>query len=1099
MPQSSAPFRKENEESFDHDESMSTLTFQNNSGSTRSMRDRTNTSFRNLHSSISSLKSEDLAAVFNASGPEEYMEYISPRSSSRISDETITRLQAMTINKLKFSELGLYGRDDEVALLNKCYTLAKSSRQLVLLSGGPGNGKTSLTRELKELVRRMSGLCITGKLQLRKGCNEPYGAIIMACEKLYDALIAHKVQMAVPEDSEHPQVPTLRGSAINNNRWLFSYDDMQTKLIEELSHDEITILKKCIPILEMLLERQPSTDQNITESHPSDMSSAYVEMKHQFTFAFVKFFRIVNSFFPHPIALIVEDLQWSDLPTLQLIDNLLADRDNSSLMIVVEYRDNEVDETHPLFQMIQDIESHVNDAAVQDSEGTAVPLGITKILVPNLQAIHVNQMLSDLLSVDLTFSQALADIVHTKTLGNPLFVRQYLNAMTERNLLTFNMGQMKWKWDVEEIKKNTTMTDNVVDLMQEKLKRLPSGIHRVLPLIACLGSSFPISVFNMVVDHFNEILFTAKEVQDGISCKPDLIMSVCIEQGIIEINGEWHRWVHDKIQEAALSLSTGDNVGSLQFQLGELLLEKLSPEELQRNLFVTINLLNNGVDSNSRSENRRLEIAKLNLRAAVSAAESCSFAACAEYATKGIALLPDNHWSNNYVLSLDLFSTAAQAEYNIGNFPAMQAYCDKVLAQVDRPLLDKRRVYNAMLDSIGAQDRMGDAWRLCLDVLAQLGCKISTRFATIRAIAGIVRTKMAVKNRTPAQILKYTAMTDESKVWTMILLDKLFTFLYQDKSNLVPLAILKSFRWTIKYGVSDMAMPNFASVGFMLNAFMGDFKAGEIYAKHSLEMMGRFGAKRVESRTLLVAYGSVLHWTTPLEDCMKPLHQGYRKGLQMGDIDNALWNIYMFLWFSLFKGTVLKNLAIDLKLYADQMLKHKHMKHLSWTLIFLQTILNLMGESDNTIKLTGFAMDEDELLQQTKDIGMLKPALNIFQMCLMFFFDQHDDVVQMINDNGASYFDQAVPGVIALPANAFHSALSCISMARSTKNRKYNKLAMTFCRKIKGWVNKGVRTTEQWHGVFVNPSDSFTPNLTRVTDFVFTEPQRDSLQCTVGG
>ena len=179
----------------------------------------------------------------------------------------------------------------------------------------------------------------------------------------------------------------------------------------------------------------------------------------------------------------------------------------------------------------------------------------------------------------------------------------------------------------------------------------------------------------------------------------------------------------------------------------------------------------------------------------------------------------------------------------------------------------------------------------------------------------------------------------------------------------------------------------------------------------------------------------------------------------MGDIDSALWNIYMFLWFSLFKGTKLKGLAIDLKLYADQMLKHKHMKHLSWTLIFLQTVLNLMGESDNTIKLTGFAMDEDELVQQTKDIGMLKPALNIFQMYVMFFFDRHGDVVQMINDNGEAYFDQAVPGVIALPTNAFHSALSCISMARSTKNRKYNKLAMKFCRKIKSWVNKGVRTS----------------------------------------
>lgn len=344
----------------------------------------------------------------------------------------------------------------------------------------------------------------------------------------------------------------------------------------------------------------------------------------------------------------------------------------------------------------------------------------------------------------------------------------------------------------------------------------------------------------------------------------------------------------------AASLVEPQELEQMQFLVGQRLLDELSPDDLERNLFVVVALLNTGVTSDSceaaglMNAERNLQISELNLRAGKKAIQSSLFLPSVAYLNQGIALLPQNHWQSHYELSLELYSVAAQAEYSIGNFEQMQHHCDAVISQQDRPLLDKRRVYNAMLDSIGAQDRMGDAAKLCVEILAKLGCKFPKYGAAFCTIAGLMRTIHAKRQRTPEMIAKYKTMTDPAKIWAMNLLDKLFTFWYQDKNDNVPLAILKSQRWTIKYGVCDVSMPNFASVGFMLGAFLADFDGGEIYAKHALELLEKSGSEAIKSRTLLVAYGSNLHWKIPFNDCVKPLLEGYNVGMKMGDVESAL-------------------------------------------------------------------------------------------------------------------------------------------------------------------------------------------------------------------
>ena len=56
----------------------------------------------------------------------------------------------------------------------------------------------------------------------------------------------------------------------------------------------------------------------------------------------------------HPLVLFLDDIQWADLPSLDLIETMMSIEDGT-LMLVLAYRDNEVDESHPFIGMVKNI------------------------------------------------------------------------------------------------------------------------------------------------------------------------------------------------------------------------------------------------------------------------------------------------------------------------------------------------------------------------------------------------------------------------------------------------------------------------------------------------------------------------------------------------------------------------------------------------------------------------------------------------------------------------------------------------------------------------------------------------------------------------
>lgn len=983
-------------------------------------------------------------------------------------------LSELTVNKLQFLKLGrLYGRDREALQLREAWEDVRLAfqpknlvatdhkpqgttvRRFVTVQGASGTGKTSLVVEtLQRFVSREGGFFLQGKfpqqLHLSRSAVEPYTALAAACSDLCELVLSlhtHPTRCNGGKKS----VPNDRGNHLN-----FTLSEFRDRLQSELGPDG-SLLARVIPGLLLLLS---SPEEVLLDSHESEMPS-YQESQHQLKQTFRRFLRVVASF--GPTVLVLDDLQWADAASMELLEAVVSDRENTSLMVIGCYRDDEMYSNMPHKSSIENIKQ----LALSDSG-----LKMDEISIGNLNPIQVNELLVDLLSSSECETLGLAECVHKKTLGNIFFVIQFLTVLQESELLVYNIGVLKWTWDQQAIQLSMAATENVVSLMKTKMKSLPAVIQRILPIMACLGSTFSFSVIRIVIETMSLLWdeIEAETPSEQATAAPDesltwLLLKRCEHEGLVEAFGDdassrSYFWVHDKIQEAAFSLISENELLVLKLQLGETLYSGFTPSELQKNLFTVVNLLDSESDEATLRRRKPIEIAALHLRAGIKAMESSAFEQAAGYLLIGVGLLPQGHWTSHYELSLDLYSAAAEAEFGTGNFEKMKLYCDEVLAQENRPVLDKKRVYEVMILAKGGEQHAGDALDLCRSVLAQLGCTFPTHLVQAHVLAGVVRFRSTIKSITPEQISERRAEEDETNTFMLTLLDHFVTYSYVSKSDLLPLCIFKWLRITINDGVSSMSPIVFNLVSFILVAFFEDYKGGLAYADHSLVVLKQVKASRkTEGRVGLICHSIVFHWLRPIALSMKALLANYSLSMAIGFTDTATWSIYYYIEYSLHTGMPLEVVIADCAFYAEQVREVKQLKTLELMLGLWQCALHLTGEDPFDELVSGEILRQEEVLQTSANDYKIQHA-NIYrlQMYMAFVFGKYALVYETIRktdmDNG--YFDTMLQARNDLCHIYAFNGLSMVSLFRETNDRKYLKMGKKFAAKIKSWAKAGV-------------------------------------------
>jgi predicted ATPase len=933
-------------------------------------------------------------------------------------------VQELTINKLKYDAIDIIGREKETDILvssidrslSEADTGSNKRKQLIFIKGYSGVGKSTLVRTAEKHVAEIeSGMMVQGKFDLIN-CEDPYSGI---------AAVFGEVCMRIKSGP--------------NNQMGSPVSSIGDTIVRELG-PEVALLTKLIPELAELIPSLESSPNPAADEDNNNFKADFERLK----YAFRLLTRVLSSCFA-PMVLVLDDLQWADASSLEAIDFLLSDTQNSNgLVIVGLYRSNEVDETHFLSRKIKDLDIKKEMSGFE----------VTDLELHSLQVSEINIIIMALLSIDDEEStKGLAGICFRRTLGNPFFVIEFVAMLVEEGLIAFNLGLLKWVWDQEEVENETMSTSNVVDLLQARMKKLPKDIQLLLQYAACLGSSFKFSTLDLVWTR-NGI-----SVDSTSTGKVSDLLSVVEEANFIESCGnELYRWVHDKVQEAALSLGDA-GTASFQFEVGSTLYRGLPDDELEDALFDVVNLINKG------NVRRRPEFATLNLRAAEKARSTSAFQSAAVYASNGMKLLPSNKWSAHRALTLSLYTLGAEMELALGRDETMELYSKEVLSQKDLSSLEKLPIYISQSHKLCNVDlQYGATIDLSVAVLKELGSPIAQgALLPFRAIHALLKTVRAAKKKPKASYETPKVMTDPKLQAAMLFLSRIFYASYFTSNDfLLVLSACKMVKMTLDHGVTPLSGQAYASLGLVVNALMGDYETSSYFAETGLLIQSIARSKYTESQTLFISSAYILSWTKPLQSCLMPLALGHANGMKSGNIEYAMWCLNGYHYTYPYQmGKPLTSIdASSLKLIS-QMEDLRQNDQALLSRIWSQFVLNLMGYSENRLLLKGTVFNPEDFVFQTH----VQVSMHAFmQADLYMFFGEYELAADSALARGNDFCKSLNAHSLCM-LETFHRGVALYAMARRTKKRKYKIPAQRIRKTVGKWVESGNPNVKHYYSL----------------------------------
>ncbi len=578
----------------------------------------------------------------------------------------------------------LYGREKEIeTLLTAFYRVAASlsSKEMMLVRGYAGIGKSTLVKEIYKSITEKRGYFISGKFdQFQR--NTPYSGLVEAFKGL--------VRQLLTETEEEL------------NQW-------RAKISEAVGVNGRVIID-LIPELELVIGPQPEV-----------VELGLNESQNRFNLIFRSFLRAFCN--PeHPLVIFLDDLQWADSASLNLIELIITDAKLQSLFVIGAYRDNEVNLTHPLIVTIEDLRSQ--------------GIIIDEIILGHLKLENISQLIAETLHANRKSVVTLANLVKEKTKGNPFFINEFLNVLYSKNLVYFHAIARSWQWDIAQIK-GQEITDNVVDLTVANLKKMPESQQQILSMAACVGAEFDLNTLGIICEK------SPSEIFEDLEAAVELGFIIATSELDDRLLIENYKFRHDRIQEAAYSLIDEAEKKEIHLKIGKLLLDNSNSENPGERIFEIIDHLNRGSEL-IKSEIEKYKIARLNLIAGQKAKTATAYTAAAEYLKKGRELLGKYGWKIKYPLSMGLYIEGVEVAFINGNFQEQEELTNVVIEK-GKSLLEKVEVYEFKILAYQSNNQLLEAIKTALQLLKLLDVNFpkSPTYSDIEAARNDIQSKLA--------------------------------------------------------------------------------------------------------------------------------------------------------------------------------------------------------------------------------------------------------------------------------------------------------------------------------------------------------------------
>jgi PAS domain S-box-containing protein len=708
----------------------------------------------------------------------------------------------------------LYGREREIEALLASFdrVVSNGTPELVLVSGYSGIGKSSVVKELHKVLVPPRGLFASGKFDQYKR-DVPYATLAQAFSDLIRPLLSKS-------ESELQIWRKAFCEALEPN----------AKLIVDL-----------VPELKLIIGEQPPVP---------DLPPQAAQGRFQLVFR-----RFIGVFArpEHPLALFLDDLQWLDAATLDFLEDLSTQPDVHHLMLIGAYRDNEVDFTHPLWRRLEAI--RLTGALVHE------------IVLAPLACEDLGQLIVDSVHCEPERVIPLAQLVHERTAGNPFFVIQFIYALVEEQLLTFDHNGAQWFWDLNRIHAKG-YTDNVVELMVGKLNRLPIQTLKAVQELACLGNSAEITTFSIVHGTSEEQVHS------------DLWEAVRLE--FITRQEGAYKFIHDRIHEAAYSLIGEHARAESHLRIGRLLWAHFTPEKREEAVFEIANQLNRGAALITSQEERE-RLTELNLAAGKRARASTAYVSALNYLGAGAELLSDDCWDSKYHLIFPLELHRAECEFLTGQTAAAEQRLTALSSRASNAV-DLATVTSLLIDLYTSLNQSKRAVAVSLDYLRYLGVGWSPHPTEEEARQEYQQVWVQLGTRPVEELIGLPLMDDPTSLGTMDVLIKLLPPAMFTDPNLLSLTVCRAVNLSLEQGHSDGSCVAYVWLGAISGPHFGNYKAGFRFGRLGYELVEKGGLQRFQARTYMWFGQFVMPWTKHLRASREFTQRAFDAAYKVGDL-----------------------------------------------------------------------------------------------------------------------------------------------------------------------------------------------------------------------
>lgn len=919
------------------------------------------------------------------------------------------KIEPFTLGSEDFSEKfrltdKIYGRDQEIERLLSVFRNVSdgSTTSVVLVGGYSGVGKTSLINEIHKPIVERQGYFISGKFDQFKR-NIPYSSIVQALEEMVQKIL-------VGEEDE-----------------IDIWKDKILKATGKIAR----IIIDVIPDVELIIGEQPEVPVLPQE-----------EAQNRFNRVFMNFIRCFANK-NHPLVIFLDDVQWADSASVNLLEMLISDIDTTYIMFIGAYRDNEVSEKDMFFSTMNGVEK------------SGVPF--ERLMLNPLEIKHVKQIIDDSIRADGDSSNPLAKLCHIKTQGNPFFLNQFLISLYDDGFITYDAAAKRWVWDIDSIR-NADIMDNVVDLMISRIRKLSRETQNLLKLAACIGNQFDLRILSLVEGHTlsKNAEFILEAIREGLilSIKgvfnPSTLSSIDLKDENIPVC----RFGHDRIQQAAYSMIEDDKREAFHHKIYRIMVASYSAKEVDENIFDIVNQLQFCTELIMTDE-EKLSAANILFKAGKKAAESMAYEPSYNYFMICMKFLNQNSWEERYETTFAINLEVAKAAYLYGDFPVMEQIAADILEN-SKTLMERVQVYKLKIYAYIAHGKPQEAIYTGLHVLKLLGVTFPKKPTKLHIAREIIKTKLAFVGKEPEYVNSLPKAKDPYALAINEILAETGTAAFFSEPNLFPLIGLRIVHTSLKYGNTSYSCLGYGTYGIMLCGVLNDIEKGYRFGKVALASSQRFRDNNKTVYTELVFNVFIKHWKRHARETLETIKANYSAGMESGEIKNATISAYVHFANSFTSGCRLQDVEIEGESYLKVFLQHQQKVPYNYTCVYLQSARNLMGKSDSKTLLISHDFHEDErILFYNKEYDATALALIYYNKQMLSYI--FGDYKSSLENSGK--FEDYIDALLSTTVISCHNFLD--SLARlalyhecsASEKKHYMKIVRGNQKKLKKWAD----------------------------------------------